>query len=89
MSNPTIAGSSRRTLKATCPKCRRTVVVVEIDGAKIATDPELMTVVPFEVKPSVKILARRSHDENCERYRVEEERRKIKILARAHRGKAT
>lgn len=70
----TFAGSSSRSQKATCPKCKRTVHVVVIDGVKIETDTELITVIPFEVKPAQKIFARRAHSELCTKYQIDLER---------------
>lgn len=63
----TLDTGSRRTQKATCQKCNRTVVIVTIAGAKTPTDPELISVVPFEA-PATSILARQLHAERCVQY---------------------
>jgi hypothetical protein len=70
----TFAGGSSRSQKATCAKCTRTVHVVVIDGVKIETDTELITVIPFESRPPAKITARRSHAEMCMKYQIDAER---------------
>lgn len=77
----TLAGSSARTRKHTCAKCKRTVYVVVIDGARVETDPELISVVPFDGAPR-KIMARRSHAEMCTRYQIEDEKRAAKAKLR-------
>lgn len=68
----------RRTAKSTCRKCNRTVVVLEIEGRKVETDPELINVVPLDGEPTF-VMARRAHADLCERY--QETARKERILA--------
>lgn len=80
----TFAGGSARTQKATCSKCKRTVYVVIVDGVRVETDPELISVIPFEVHPAKKIMARRSHGEMCMKYQSEAAR--IAMQANAKRA---
>lgn len=82
----TFAGSSGRSQKATCSKCKRTVHVVVIDGVKIETDTELITVIPFEEKPARKIMARRSHAEMCVKYQSDAARTAALQLAKRERS---
>lgn len=84
--NPTttLAGNGRGITKSTCAKCRRTVYVVVINSVKVTTDPELITVVQDGKTPAAKIFARRSHDENCERYQHEAARAKLRAQSAAH-----
>jgi len=74
--------SGRGTNKQTCRKCNRTVYVVTIEGARIETDPELLTVVPFETSPPTKIMARRSHSEMCVKYQSDRARLEAQQLAK-------
>jgi hypothetical protein len=61
------------------------VYLVVIDGVRIETDPELITVIPFEGAPR-KIMARRSHAEMCMRYQSEAAR--IAAAAAARKAQA-
>lgn len=64
--------------KTTCRDCNRTVLLVRVGDGMVATDPELIYVVPAThvMGPSgggikvgaSKTLARRLHDELCESY---------------------
>ncbi len=69
--------SSRRTQKSTCRKCNRTVIVLEVDGAKVETDPELINVIPLEGAPAF-AMARRAHADLCERYQQDAARAKLR-----------
>lgn len=77
----TIASRSARVQKSVCGKCQRTIYITVIAGERIACDPELMSVVPFEGAPA-KILARRIHGEMCLRYQSDAERKKALASAR-------
>jgi len=83
----TFATFSRGTRKNTCRKCGRTVVVQEIDGAKVETDPELINVVPMK-GPPVFVLARRAHADLCQRYQIENEKRAARDKLRAEQRSA-
>lgn len=83
----TISLGGKRTQKATCRKCNRTVYVVELaDGARHETDPELIAVVQFEKSPAVIVLARRSHAEMCVKYKSDAERVKAKAALKRVKG---
>lgn len=62
---------------AVCLSCKRTVVLVAIDGAQVACDPELIAAVP---RPSTspiaatRLQAYRVHAESCERHQLEDKR---------------
>lgn len=62
MSETLAAG--RRTTKATCRKCNRTIHVI----GNVELDPELIQVVEFEKRSPQLIHARRLHSELCESY---------------------
>lgn len=63
----------RGTTKNTCPNCRRTVHLVKLEnGSTLATDTELIAVV--ERGEHHRIVAHRVHAEQCDRYKLEDER---------------
>jgi hypothetical protein len=63
------------------------VIILEIDGRKVETDPELINVVPLDGAPEF-LMARRAHADNCERYVIEAEKRKFRDEERAKLKKA-
>jgi hypothetical protein len=79
----TLSRSSRKTLKSTCRRCNRTVIVIEIAGAKVETDPELINVIPLEGAPAFR-LARRAHADLCPRYQIEAEKLKLRAEMKIH-----
>ncbi len=72
--------SARGVNKNTCGKCSRTVYVVVIEGERVATDPELIAVVPKGRKE--RILAHRVHGELCDRYRLEADKKAFALAQR-------
>src|SRR5689334_13723688 len=80
----TFGGGYRGGIKQTCRECNRTIYIVEIDGKRVATDPDLISVVPLG--QTLRLQARRVHAEQCLRY--QSEAAKIKALAAAKRNKA-
>lgn len=82
----TFGGSYKGAIKQTCRECNRTVYLVTLsDGAKVVTDPDLISVVQLGGKE--RMQARRIHGEMCLRYKSEAER--IKAIAAAKRNKST
>lgn len=79
----TIGGGYRGGIKQTCRECNRTVYIVLIDGKRVATDPDLISVIPLG--QTLRLQARRVHAEMCLRYKSEAER--IKAIAAAKRSK--
>lgn len=77
----TLVPSSRRASKTTCRRCNHTVHVVIVQGVDgpvtTETDPELISVVPFEARNPAVVFARRLHAERCEDYAREAERAKL------------
>lgn len=85
--------------KATCPDCKRIVIMAEIGGTLVATDPELMTVVPARQRsspssdlPSIRMAhtqtyARRVHAERCADYQEQARRDRIAADLRAFNRK--
>lgn len=77
--------------KATCQNCDRTVLVVNVGGQELTTDPELIMVVPARERPqsqresgggSIRMStsatwARRIHADLCETYKQAAVREKI------------
>lgn len=68
--------TTRRTNKSTCRKCNRTVIVLEIQGRKVETDPELINVVPLDGDPAF-VMARRAHADLCERYQLDNQKQRL------------
>lgn len=58
---------------ATCKECRRMVHLVTVDGERVATDPEVLSVVRYGRAPSID-RARRLHSERCEDYQQQARR---------------
>lgn len=77
--------------KATCQNCDRTVLVVNVGGEQVMTDPELIMVVPARQRTvgahedgtggitmsTRSTWARRIHADLCESYKSADERAKI------------
>lgn len=74
--------------KNTCRDCKRMVILVRLDGELVATDPELINVVPAQHVMgsnggSVRMAAaatpaRRLHAERCETYQDEARRERMR-----------
>jgi hypothetical protein len=70
--------------RSTCPTCKMTVCVYVINGKKVLTDTERLTVVPDEINGSKlndarsTVVARRLHSESCARYVLEQEREELR-----------
>lgn len=62
----TMGGNYKGTTKQTCRACNRTVIIVMIDGVRVATDPELISVV--ELGTAERLQARRVHGDMCAIY---------------------
>lgn len=84
--------------KATCQDCKRTVLLVPIAGELVATDPELINVVPATHSQtdgggsSIRMAhqttpARRLHAERCEGYREADRRSALQAEMRAYNQK--
>jgi hypothetical protein len=83
--------------KNTCQSCNRTVMLVEIGGEMVATDPELINVVPAThvqgdgsggIRMSTRTTpARRIHAERCEDYQNQTRRDRIAADLRAYNDK--
>lgn len=67
-------GGSR---KSVCQKCQRTVAILDLDGVLTAVDPELVNVVPLDGE-RVAIFARRVHADLCQRYQIDNDRRRAR-----------
>lgn len=67
--------------KVVCQTCKRTTIVVTVAGERIAVDPEIISVVPYNGNAE-SIPARRRHAELCPTYARAEELRKLKIKRR-------
>lgn len=78
--------------KSTCNRCNRNILLVRVGGDLVATDPELMSVIPAtDRQPSPRseqsriemahrqTFARRLHAERCDSY--QEQDRRDRILA--------
>lgn len=72
--------SGRGSTKNTCPKCKRTVRIVVIDGRKVETDTELISVVVQGVKRVD--VAHRVHGELCDSHRIAAEKKAFFIANR-------
>jgi hypothetical protein len=73
----TSKAGSQPIVKTTCVKCKRTIYVHVIAGAKVATDPEHIGVAtkPSKGVEARRLVAHRVHDvEMCTRYVAEAER---------------
>lgn len=81
MSATLATASSRRSNKSTCRKCNRTVIVLEVDGRKVETDPELINVIPIDGDPAF-AMARRAHADLCDRYQQEAAKARLREEAR-------
>ncbi len=82
-----MAAGSARVSKQTCRDCKWTVYVVVIDGKLVATDPELVAVIPYDGSPR-RIFARRIHAELCATRKLEREKREwIKAQKRLKKPK--
>ncbi len=78
--------------KSTCRDCNRIVMLVRVDGTLVATDPELINVVPAQhvmgaggssVRMATQTTpARRLHAERCEIYRDEARRERLSLEMR-------
>lgn len=83
--------------KSTCQACKRTVLMVPIGGELVATDPELMNVVPAthvmgDSGSSIRMgtrstPARRLHVERCEDYQNQARRERIQTEMRQFNAK--
>lgn len=77
----TVVGTSLFARKNTCQNCKRTIVLVAtLNSGQVACDPELIAVVTQGAKS--RVHARRVHSELCERYKLEDERKKWRDEAR-------
>lgn len=78
-----IITSSRGNTKATCGACHSTIYMVEINGMRVATDSELISVVP--VNAGRREHARQIHAETCIRHQREYTRRTLAAERKRHR----